>query len=486
MNNKNNKSIKVAKGDKTAVIKKIAKSDTVAKSGKTAVIKKVAKSDTVAKSGKIVVSKKITKSDIVAKSGKTAVIKKIAKSDTVAKSDKTAVIKKVAKSDTVAKSDKTADNAKMKIFIVAGEFSGDIHASNLVKELRLKFPNMELYGTGGDKLMAEGQEQYYHVREMSVIGFVSVLKYLGKILSMLRDLKKKIKEVNPDLLIFVDYPGFNLRLAKMAAALKIPTVYFISPQFWVWGKNRIYKLRDYTDKVITIFPFEEGVLREAGVDAVYVGNPVVDNIEYLYDSKESFLEDCNLTSDKPIVAIFPGSRFLEVSESIPLFLSAAKKLRDKYQFVISRSEYFKKDQFEKLMGTYKISVMKGSQYDMMKYCDIAWACSGSITLEISLFKKPMVITYNSHKLNIMIGKLLSKLRMIGLPNIIIGEKFLPELIGKDFKVDKLLKATKYIEENRESIVDKLSQVSSLFIGKTPSKSAAEEIFSLYENIKSKK
>ena len=399
---------------------------------------------------------------------------------------KKAVSTKNVKPVKVDKSAKSKDTSKMKIFIVAGEFSGDIHASNLVKELRLKFPNMELYGTGGDRLKAEGQEQYYHVREMSVIGFVSVLKYLGKIVSMLRDLKKKIKEVNPDLLIFVDYPGFNLRLAKMALSLKIPTVYFISPQFWVWGKNRIYKLRDYTDKVITIFPFEEDVLRAAGVDAVYVGNPVVDNIEYFYNSKESFLEDCNLNTDKPIVAIFPGSRFLEVSESIPLFLSAAKKLRDEYQFVISRSEYFKKDQFDKLMGTYKIAVMNGSQYDMMKYCDIAWACSGSITLEVSLFKKPMVITYNSHKLNIMIGKLLSKLRMIGLPNIIVGEKFLPELIGKDFKVDKLLKATKYIEDNRESIVEKLSEVSSLFIGKTPSKSAAEEIFSLYESMKGKK
>ena len=484
--------------------KKVAKSSTVAKSTKPAVSKKVTKSSTVAKSTKPSVSKKVAKSSIVAKSAKPPVSKKVAKSSTVAKSAKPAVSKKVAKpavskKDTnVIKSDNIAeiiknvedikpkDSSKMKVFILAGEFSGDIHASNLVKELRLKFSNMELYGTGGDKLKAEGQEQYYHVREMSVIGFVSVLKYLGKIISMLRDLKKKIKAVNPDLLIFVDYPGFNLRLAKMASALKIPTVYFIAPQFWVWGKNRIYKLRDYTDKVITIFPFEEDVLRAAGVDAVYVGNPVVDNIEYIYDSKESFLEDCNLTTDKPIVAIFPGSRFLEVSESIPLFLSAAKKLRDDYQFVISRSEYFKKDQFEKLMGTYKISVMKGSQYDMMRYCDIAWACSGSITLEIALFQKPMVITYNSHKLNIIIGKLLSKLRMIGLPNIIVGEKFLPELIGKDFKVDKLLKATKYIEDNREDIVEKLSQVSSLFVGKTPSKSAAEEIFSLYEKVKGKK
>jgi len=370
----------------------------------------------------------------------------------------------------------------IKLFIVSGELSGDIHGSNLVKELKKYFSSIELYGTGGDRLKSLGQKQIYHISEMSIIGFVKIIRSFKKILDMIKQVKFSIEIVKPDIIILIDYPGFNLRLAKQIRYLNIQTVYFIPPQFWVWGRKRIFTLRDCTDKVISILPFEIEDLKNAGIDAVYVGNPIIDNFHFKFKSKKEFLSATSLKSNgKKIIGIFPGSRVGEITGSLNVFLYAASKLKDKYQFVISKVDQFDSKLFLDIMQNYKIAVLEDAQYDIMRYSDLVWTCSGTITLETALFHKPMIITYYTSSLNIFIAKLLSKLRMIGLPNIIFGKKFLPELCGRNFTVRKVISATETINNNSNEIISILKTISAKFLNESPSKNAAKEIFSLYNN-----
>lgn len=371
----------------------------------------------------------------------------------------------------------------MKFFIVTGEASGDVHGSNLAKELLKIYPNAEFTGTGGIKLKELGQKQYFTDSDMAIIGFVEVFKKLPLIFSMFSTLEKAVAEEKPDVIILIDYPGFNLRFAKKIKKYNIPVVYFIAPQFWVWHYSRIFSLKKYCDLTISIFPFEMDYFKKENVPAIYVGNPVIDNFKFSFKDKREFLEQTSFSGNKKIIGILPGSRKREIVSLMPAFIDAALEYDD-IDFVISKADNISDDLIRQYVPEKSnIKILPKAQYDIMKYSDFIWACSGTVTLETAIMQKPMIIVYSSSKINVFLIKRLSSLRTIGLPNIISGYELLPEVhcIGENSaKKELVIEAYNKALSNIDNIRGELTKISSFFEGKTPSKTAAEKIAELIE------
>ena len=374
----------------------------------------------------------------------------------------------------------------MKFFIIAGEASGDVHGANLAKELLKLYPEASFCGTGGVNLKALGQKQYFTDRDMAIIGFIEVFKKLPFIFKMFSTIEKAIVEEKPDAVILIDYPGFNLRLAKKLKKYNIPVIYFVAPQFWVWHYSRIFTLKNYCDMVISIFPFEMPYFEKEGVNAYYVGNPIIDNFKFRFENKEEFLKETSFKGDRKIIGILPGSRKKEINLLMPAFMDAALEY-DNIDFVISKADNIDKD----LLMSYvkeksNIKVLEKAQYDIMKYSDFIWACSGTVTLETAVMERPMIIVYSASKINVFLAKKLSNLRTIGLPNIMAGYEFLPEVhcIGEgSAKKELIITAYNKALDNLDNIKSELAKISQQFIGKTPSKTAAKLIYDLLENKK---
>ena len=374
----------------------------------------------------------------------------------------------------------------MKFFIIAGEASGDVHGANLAKELLKLYPEASFCGTGGVNLKALGQKQYFTDRDMAIIGFVEVFKKLPFIFKMFSTIEKAIVEEKPDAVILIDYPGFNLCLAKKLKKYNIPVIYFVAPQFWVWHYSRIFTLKNYCDMVISIFPFEMPYFEKEGVNAYYVGNPIIDNFKFRFENKEEFLKETSFKGDRKIIGILPGSRKKEINLLMPAFMDAALEY-DNIDFVISKADNIDKD----LLMSYvkeksNIKVLEKAQYDIMKYSDFIWACSGTVTLETAVMERPMIIVYSASKINVFLAKKLSNLRTIGLPNIMAGYEFLPEVhcIGEgSAKKELIITAYNKALDNLDNIKSELAKISQQFIGKTPSKTAAKLIYDLLENKK---
>lgn len=364
----------------------------------------------------------------------------------------------------------------MKIFIIAGEASGDIHGYNLAKELMKLIPDISLYGTGGEKLKSLGQKQLFTDKDMAIIGFDGVIKKLPFILKMFKETEKAVRKEKPDAVILVDYPGFNLRMAKRLKKYGMPIIYFIAPQFWVWNYRRIYTLRDYCDLTISIYPFETEALKKEGVASVYAGNPVIDNFRFRFNDKNEFLSAAGLSSDLPVIGVLPGSRLKEVSSLMPVFAAASQRYKGQFQFVVSRADSIPDDYMREYSGG--LSFLSGAQYDIMKYSDFIWACSGTVTLETAIMGKPMIIAYTSSWFNLFLAKRLSKLRTVGLPNIMSGYEFLPEALGVKITPEDIVRCTEKALSNIDRIKNELGKISSQFIGMTPSRTAAAEIYSL--------
>lgn len=366
----------------------------------------------------------------------------------------------------------------MRFFIIAGEASGDVHGANLANALKSVYPEATFSGTGGVCLKALGQKQYFTADEMSIIGFAEVIAKLPFIFKMFSTLEKAVVEEKPDAVILIDYPGFNLRMAKRLKKYNIPIIYFIVPQFWVWDYKRIFALRDYCDLCISILPFELDYFQKEGVNAVYVGNPVIDNFKFRYENKEDFLSASCLSGSKPVIGLLPGSRVKEVSGLLPAFIGAAKSYKDKYDFVIGRAGSISEDLISEYTQGTDIKYLSDAQYDIMKYADFIWVCSGTATLETAIFQKPMLIAYTSSFINIFVVKRLTKIRTAGLPNIIDKSAFIPEIISAHVQPSDIVECHEKVLANLDGIKSRLTKISSLFIGLNPSFLAAKEISSL--------
>ncbi|MCD8569483.1 MAG: lipid-A-disaccharide synthase [Geovibrio sp.] len=360
-----------------------------------------------------------------------------------------------------------------KLFIIAGEQSGDTHAANLLRELSAYY-DIKAFGTGGARLGALGQEQYYDINDLSVIGLDGIIKKLPFFFKVRDVLLEKIDEIKPDAVILVDYPGFNLRFAKKLEASGIPVIYFIAPQVWAWNYKRVKTIRRCVDLLLCILPFEENIFRKEGINAHFIGNPVVDHLEYKYADRGSFFRAAGLDPDKKTIGILPGSRQREVETILPVMLSAADALRGEYQFIVSKAESISEELLAGVLKSrnYKVATLTA---DIMKHTDLVWVCSGTASLETAVSGTPMVILYKVGRLTAFIGRLLLKIKFIGLPNLVAGRAIVPEAVQDDANASKLLDFTEKIFKSYGSVKEDVEKVGRLFRGLNPSRRGAEVI-----------
>lgn len=312
-----------------------------------------------------------------------------------------------------------------KILIVAGEQSSDLHAANLVKEIKILMPDVKFFGLGGSKMEREGVKLYFNIVDLAVVGFVEVLKNIGKFKAIFNGLLKEVDKLNPHLAILIDYPGFNLRLAAKLKKRNIPVIYYISPQIWAWGQNRIKLIRKFVNHIIVIFKFEEEIYRKEGIPVNFVGHPFLDIIRA--DSP------LNLAAHKTTLALLPGSREIEVNRLLPLMLNTAKIIYDKIpqsQFIILRSSTVKEEIFNRVISNYKlpIYVFEDKTYEGLISSDFALIASGSATLESAMLEKPFVIIYKVSWLTWLFLRPIIRIHHIGLVNIVAGRKIIEEFV----------------------------------------------------------
>lgn len=347
----------------------------------------------------------------------------------------------------------------MKYYIIAGEASGDLHGSNLMKGILASDADATFMVFGGDKMAAMPNTTLVkHINEMSFMGFIEVLMNIRTINNNLHTCKESIKKFKPDVLVLVDFPGFNLRMAKFAKELGIKTCYYISPKVWAWNKKRVFQIKKYVDKLYTILPFETDFFADYDYKVEYVGNPLKDAIaQYTFDGH--FLNN-NKLNDKPILAILPGSRKMELDKIFPEMLLAAKKFSGQYQVVIAGASNLPETYYKKF-DTENYPIIFSKTYDILAHAKLAMVTSGTATLETALFNVPQVVCYKANAISVFIAKMLVEIKYISLVNLIMNEKVVTELIQDDCTPDSIAKELSLIEEGKEGRVKMLAQYEQL-------------------------
>lgn len=322
----------------------------------------------------------------------------------------------------------------MKIYIIAGEASGDLHGSNLIKALKKQQTTVQCRIWGGDLMQAAGGHLVKHYRDLAFMGFVEVLKNLRTILNNLNFCKRDILAYKPDVLVLIDYPGFNLRIAKWAKRQGIKVVYYISPQIWAWHRSRVYDIKRDVDKMLVILPFETDFYRQYGVDAVFVGHPLLDALTPA--ALQSLSSEVPVSS-LPLIALLPGSRKQEVQRMLPIMLSVSPFFPD-YQFVVAGANALPESYYRSFMTNYpKVSLIQGNTYGVLQKASAALVKSGTSTLETALLDVPQVVCYAGNPLSFAIAKRLVKVKFIALVNLIADRLLVKELIQQDLNTDNL-------------------------------------------------
>ena len=323
-----------------------------------------------------------------------------------------------------------------KILISAGEASGDIHAAAVTAALKKIDSTVEVFGMGGDELRAAGGEVLFDIKDHGVMGFVEVIKKLPDLFKLRSDFARVMDERKPDCLVVVDYPGFNMKLAKLAHDKGIPVVSYIAPSAWAWNKGRAKKVAKIVDKVACIFPFEYDVYKEAGAPVEFVGHPLLDIVHPTMERAEAEAW-AGKEAGHPLVLLMPGSRLMEIEKMLPTLLEGAKLLKKQLpevQFAMPRAGTIPLELLQskiKASGL-EIKITEGHNYDLFSVADLALATSGTVTLEAALCGLPSVIVYRTSALNAFIARRVINIPNIGLPNIVAGRQILPELLQEDF------------------------------------------------------
>ncbi|MDY5044650.1 lipid-A-disaccharide synthase [Phascolarctobacterium sp.] len=323
-----------------------------------------------------------------------------------------------------------------KILISAGEASGDIHAAAVTAALKKIDSAIEVFGMGGDALRAAGGEVLFDIKDHGVMGFVEVIKKLPDLFKLRSDFARVMDERKPDCLVVVDYPGFNMKLAKVAHDKGIPVVSYIAPSAWAWNKGRAKNVAKIVDKVACIFPFEYDVYEEAGAPVEFVGHPLLDIVHPTMERAEAEAW-AGKEAEHPLVLLMPGSRLMEIEKMLPTLLEGAKLLKKQLpevQFAMPRAGTIPLELLQskiKASGL-EIKITEGHNYDLFSVADLALATSGTVTLEAALCGLPSVIVYRTSALNAFIARRVINIPNIGLPNIVAGRQILPELLQEDF------------------------------------------------------
>lgn len=315
-----------------------------------------------------------------------------------------------------------------KLFIIAGEPSGDLHCSNLLKALFEQAPETEVQCWGGDRMRDAGATVMKHIDELAFMGFVEVVANLRTITRNFRLCREQIATFKPDAVLLVDYPGFNLRMAKHIKALGIPVAYYISPQIWAWKESRVKKIKRYVDKMFVILPFEKAFYEKHGVNVEFVGHPLLDEIRQIPDST-GFFQRHALDVDKPIIAVLPGSRKQEIERILPQ-VSPIFNQFENYQFVVSKVDWQPESLYSQHIPRH-VRIIEGDTYALMKAAEAAIVTSGTATLETALIGTPQVVVYKADWLSVQIARSLVKVKYISLVNLIMDKEVVRELIQNE-------------------------------------------------------
>lgn len=362
----------------------------------------------------------------------------------------------------------------MRYYIIAGEASGDLHGSNLIKALHHHDANAIVRCWGGDKMEAAGATLVKHYRDLAFMGFVEVIRHLGTILNNIKFCKQDITDFKPDVLVLIDYPGFNLRIADWAKKQGIKVVYYISPQIWAWKEGRIEQIRRSVDKMLVILPFEQEFYKKHNYPVTYVGHPLTEVIG------EELEKTFTQISDKKIVALLPGSRSQEIRKKLPVMLSMVKRFPE-YQFVIAQAPGQDEAIYQELTSGLNVMLLRGQTYNLLQQASAALVTSGTATLETALFGVPEVVCYKGNPVSYWLAKRLIKVKYISLVNLILDKPAVKELIQDDLNEAKLheeLNDLLHNIEHREALQSDYTRLWELLGGEKASDKAAMEIVAI--------
>jgi len=370
------------------------------------------------------------------------------------------------------------------VLIIAGENSGDRYGAELVKEVKKKYPQMDFFGIGGSQMEHEGVQLLFSVQDLSLVGFVEVLSHIPRIKKIFNSITNEVKKRKPSAAVLIDSPDFNLRLAKKMKTLSIPVLYYISPTVWVWRKWRLRKIRKFVKKMMLIFPFEEEIYRSQNIPAVYVGHPLVNNVEVSLP-REDFFRKHGINPEKTIVCVLPGSRSTEIRYHMPVLIKAMENINKKYnvQFILNLAKNLDEDLVIKHIPQSMNNIMALSEdmYAAMAYSDIALSSCGTVNLELALLETPFIAFYRLSSITYNLGIHLMKLKNYSIVNILADAEFVPELIQKNFTPENIFKETQIIlesQDKREKMIHEFKKIKSLLGDKSASQNVAIELAKL--------
>lgn len=354
----------------------------------------------------------------------------------------------------------------MKYYIISGEASGDLHGSNLIKELNKLDSDIDIRFWGGDLMQAQGGKLVKHYKDLAFMGFTQVLMNIRTIYKNIKFCKKDILEFKPDVLILIDYPGFNLRIAEFAKQNNIKVFYYISPQIWAWKQSRVHKIKRFVEEMFVILPFEKEFYKKFDFDVEFVGHPLLDAIEEnqkIPFDEAKFRQEYAL-SDKPIISLLAGSRKQEVKAKLPIMLSIVSNYPE-YQFVLAGAPSLSKEYYKTFIDNFDVKLIDNKTYDLLKISDAALVTSGTATLETALFEVPEVVCYKTNEISYQLAKILIKIKFISLVNLIMDKEIIKELIQHNLnekqlnlELNKILNDTEYkitLKNNYKLLKEKL-------------------------------
>ncbi len=373
------------------------------------------------------------------------------------------------------------------ILIVAGEPSGDLHASNLVKDLKTLNPNLSFFGIGGSLSKKAGVDIISDISELALIGVVEVLKNLSVVKRAYNTVLSRLDSSQTDLAILIDYPGFNLRLARELKRRNIPVVYYISPQVWVWGRSRIDIIKRCVKKMIVFFKFEEELYKTYGVDVEFVGHPLLDIVKAGL-SRQEVLKKCGLSEERLTIALLPGSRILEIRSLLSTMAAGAKLINEQMrgsQFILSKHPDIPIGLYREAIqkAGFDIKIVEGDTYNILSASDFAIVASGTATLETAIIGTPLVIVYKTNVFTYLLAKLVADIRLLGLVNIIAGKEVAPELLQFNFTAENIAETVVTIlhDEKRLAVMrEELGRVKASLGSPGASVRAAHSILPLLQ------
>ena len=365
--------------------------------------------------------------------------------------------------------------SKEKIFIISGEDSGDLHGAKLMASIKQVNPNTEFFGIGGNRMQKEGLQLTEHIKNLNIIGIFEVVKHYSRIKKIFNNTISEIKKINPDKIVLIDYPGFNLRLAKKLSTLNIDITYFILPQVWAWKESRAKTLQQYCNKLISIIPFEQKWFSQKNIPVHYAGHPLSELSDLTFD-RGSFCQRHGIPEENKIIILMPGSRSVEIKRHWKIFEKAVQNLRKQHQnfsFVLLEGDNVN------ISSSVNIVKIKENQYEAIGIADAAIVCSGTATLETAMLRCPMIVCYKLSWPTWILAQMLSKVKYLSLVNLIAEDKVVDEYLQNKMTAKNLTSGVNNLfkNENRDTVVEKYKTlIEKLKTNENPYTSAARYIY----------